>query len=295
MLFRSVPPKVNQMTFFDAFINNCNPPVAPAPTNTQNVVVYDADGSITNAILGAGQNTMVIGFAGAVCISTAPSNRLTRGRAVLNGRFIDGLPLPPDLPSDKYQEVFVHEFGHLIGLDHSQINMEIFKGQNDTDTLCGIPLMFPVLFRNVGSRTALGCLPLAADDEAWVSSLYPDASFAATFGRIEGNVVFSDGQTPVQGTNLIARLQDDPVTTGVNESRRFAYSSTSGFLFTGNPGQSATASYLPCTPSNDPDCTGGFFGNNTAGGTFGSRDSALIGFYQIPLKPDRKSVVRERV
>jgi hypothetical protein len=78
---------------------------------------------------------------------------------------------------------------------------------------------------------------------------------------------FSDGTTPAQGVNVIARQVDDPATPQ-DESRRIAVSSVSGFLFTACVG--------------NPVSTPGDCGPITI---FGSRDTSLIGFYDIPGLP----------
>ncbi len=112
---------------------------------------------------------------------------------------------------------------------------------------------------------------LALDDEAWLSRLYPDSNFDSIFGSITGKIFFSDGETHVQGVNVIARQVDDPNTTGQDESRRNAVSVVSGFLFTGNPGQSLT-------------------GTNTGGDDFGGRDPLLIGVYRLSLPSGQYTV-----
>ena len=118
--------------------------------------------------------------------------------------------------------------------------------------------MFPFLL-NTAARPSL-----APDDVAVVSQLYPTAGFAAATGKISGHIYFSDGISAAQGVNVIARLVDDSGTPQ-NESRRIAVSSVSGYLFTGNAGNVITGS---------------------AGSRFGSRDTALIGYYEIPgLQP----------
>ena len=40
--------------------------------------------------------------------------------------------------------IMIHEFGHLIGLDHSQINLEILGGSYpcNQDDVAGLPIMF---------------------------------------------------------------------------------------------------------------------------------------------------------
>ena len=77
--------------------------------------------------------------------------------------------------------------------------------------------MFPILLDNATNT-------LKADDVAAVSALYPASTFSSTTGRIQGRVLFSDGKTPAQGYNVIARLVSDPRSTAI--------SCVSGYLFT---------------------------------------------------------------
>ena len=58
--------------------------------------------------------------------------------------------------------------------------------------------MFPILLDNATNT-------LKTDDVAAISALYPASNFSSTTGRIQGHVLFSDGITPAQGYNVIAR------------------------------------------------------------------------------------------
>ena len=238
----------NVLTFQDA-IGNCASTVQPT-----NSMVYDIDGSIM-AALGMDNNS-VIGFSGAVCTDDT-AGLYTRGWSVLNGRFIDGQPNSSTHTSvtlDTYKAALIHEFGHLLGLDHSQINLNcLTEAPCSADDLAGVPTMFPVLL-DASQAT------LRTDDKAAVSLLYPAPGFSSTTGRIQGRVYFSDGQTQAQGYNVIARLVSDP--------RRTAVSCVSGFLFTAGAGNS----FVPGT-GNDTDLF------------FGSRVQTLIGYYDIPGLP----------
>ena len=259
---------VDTVTEFNDVDGSCN-------NGTQNPIIFDADGSIFTALIG---DPNVIGFAGVCSLTTA--GRIISGIATMNGRFQDGIEdfavFPPnfELTTNEFDETFVHEFGHFSGLDHSQVNVDVLNqtpGSCSVQDLAGLPLMFPFAFCQ--ARISAGLPQLAPDDIAWISKLYPDPSFSSSHGTISGFIFFSDGVTQAQGVNVIARQ--------VADQRGVAVSVVSGYLFTGNPGQSVTANYLPCNPPSA--CPGGFAGNNSGGSVFGSRDPLFIGFYEIPV------------
>ncbi len=232
---------------------------------SQSPVIFDADGSLLRAL---GIDPLVIGFSG-TCNLDPVAGHIISALVFLNGEFQDGVNSPNisnyELTADQFDEAITHEMGHFSGLGHSQINVDLFQGGFNencaVDELAGLPLMFPVEFCQ--SRKSAGLPILAPDDAAWISKLYPNASYASNYGTISGFVFFSDGITHVQGLNVIARRVDDPLTPQ-DESKRIAVSVVSGFEFTGNPGQAIT-------------------GNNSAGSPFGSRNPILIGYYEIPV------------
>ncbi|MGH8131430.1 MAG: hypothetical protein ACRES3_11305, partial [Steroidobacteraceae bacterium] len=171
-----------------------------------------------------------------------------------------------DIEPDEFDAVFVHEFGHFSGLDHSQINVNCLTDCGPDD-LEGLPTMFPFLFGSVQ-------LDLATDDIAWISRLYPDPAavtgFAATHGTITGVVFFTDGESHAQLVNVIAR----PVDTGNNEDRTSAASGVSGNKFRvihGNP--------IIDVPE-DP---------------FGTEAPGDIGLYEIPVPPGNYMIEVETI
>ena len=143
-----------------------------------------------------------------------------------------------------------------------------------------MPLMFPELACQ--ARKDAGLPVLAPDDVAWISTLYPSASFAGSYATISGTIYFSDGVSQFQGANLIARAVYDP-NAARDDSRRIAVSVVSGYLFTGNPGQSVTAS-LP-----------GSSENNTNGDANGSRNPQFIGHYQMAVPAGTYTVEVEAI
>lgn len=253
---------VDTVSEFNAIDGDCT-------AGNQTPVIFDANGALLNALnLPSG----VIGFAGPCRIV---NGRIVSALAYMNGRFIDGNQVNGELTSQEFDEAFVHEFGHLSGLDHSQINVEVLNGAPNAcsaDDLAGLPIMFPFAFCQ--ARAPANPV-LSSDDAAWISKLYPEPSFAASYGVISGTVFFSDGITHAQGVNVIARAVNNPATPGQNEARRIAVSAVSGYLFTGFVGQIVTT--------------------NAAPSPFGSRNPALIGTFEIPVPPGTYTVEVESI
>jgi hypothetical protein len=226
-------------------LDNCSVSLPPGSLAKERSIIYDDRyGSILQDL--GYDPSSTLGFATALCFTTdGVNNNFNRGLALINGKFASNTTL--------VKAVMIHEFGHMIGLDHSQINLDCLTGTCSSAELDGLPTMFPVLLQ--GAEVAMSTL--ATDDIAAISALYPEATFPTSTGRITGHVLFSDGQTPAQGFNVIARRVGDPLVTAV--------SSVSGYLFTADAGN-------PIYP--------------WPGSDFGSRDPALIGYYDLPGLPD---------
>ena len=180
-----------------------------------NVIIFDNDGSITNDLLGQGSED-VLGFASAIPVSPTSSN-YDFAFAVLNG---------PSSSDPGFLGVMIHEFGHLIGFDHTQAGLE-----QATDGDYRRQYQHPDHVSRTVTR--LRRTTPRPDDIAWISWLYPTSDFATTTGTIKGQVFFPPG-TPLPGANVVA-VQ---VTTGANssftESNRQFVSVVSDFLVKGD-------------------------------------------------------------
>lgn len=188
----------NVLAFLNHIIGQCQ-----SGGECTSPIIFDTNGRITDALLGAGASRTVLGFAGPTVFRR--DGVYLQARAVLNGRF----------PPSDLLGTAVHEFGHYIGLDHTQLNSAAafdFTSRNDDE----VPTMFPFIVE--------GTEVLHLDDEVAVSALYPDFREFRQRGTISGHILLPDG-TGFQGANVIARRVDDP--------RMVAVSSVSGFLHVG--------------------------------------------------------------
>jgi len=191
--------------------------------DSTNAIIFDQDGAIIEALFGVSKKTEVIGFAGITCITTNPPFRITKGSALLNGLFINGdSDDGAEITQEEFKSTIVHELGHFLNLDHTQVNGHFFLGDKDDPGFeayrsAGDPpatsmqLMFPFLIVGLAQPAN----PLM-DDIAAISTLYPSSSFSSSTGSISGNIYLSNGVTPFQGGNVIARNVNDPYTSAVS-------------------------------------------------------------------------------
>ena len=206
--------------------------ITPAATATPVGIVYDYDGSVTDALLGAGAGGTSQCFWNAVY--GGPDNFNTSANflhalVVINGQCA---LQPAQLTDVEYRLVRV--LGNVLGLGWSQLNLNVSTGDPHptADDYAGFPVMHYMDSINCVPITV--CYPnpyqLAPDDIAALSRLYPPATSPSNTARIHGSVYFVDhfgaeGQ-PMQGVNVFARWIDP--STGL-PSHQYSVSSVSGF------------------------------------------------------------------
>ncbi|HZW80753.1 MAG TPA: IPT/TIG domain-containing protein, partial [Candidatus Deferrimicrobiaceae bacterium] len=243
--------------------------ITPAATQTPVGIVYDYDGSVTDALLGAGAGGTSQCFWNAVyggADNFSTSANFLHALVVINGQCA---LQPAQLTDVEYRLVRV--LGNVLGVGWSQLNVNVSTGNPHptADDYAGFPVMHYMDSVNCVPITV--CYPnpyqLVPDDIAALSRLYPPGTSPSNTARIHGSVYFvnhfgAEGQ-PMQGVNVFARWIDP--STGL-PSHQYSVSSVSGFLFTGNAGN-------PITGLIDP------LGN--AYSQFGSADQTLEGFFDL--------------
>jgi len=252
--------------------------IMPTATGTPVGVVYDYDGTVTDAFLGQGAGDASECFSNAVfgwIDNFATDANFAHALVVINGNC---LQQSSQLTDVEYRLVRI--LGLVLGLDWSQVNDNVFTDDPPptANDYAGLPVMHAIDPPNCIPITLCYSNPYQPkmDDQAAISRLYPVTAqnvspgqqiFSATTTRIFGNVYFTNasGQSAqgMQGVNVVARWIDP--STG-QPSRAYAASSVSGFLFCGNAGTTVTGFN---------DATGLPFNR------YGSNDTTVEGFFDL--------------
>lgn len=261
-------------------VNGSLPPdIQPSATNKPLAIVFDNDGQVTDALLGAGASDPALcssnSVLGGVDNFTSAGN-FSHALIVINGRCAQS---STTLVALKYR--LVRKFGEVLGLGWSQVNENVRTNvpPPTNDDFAGFPIMdsADLLCLIPSSTICANASNLRMDDRAGISRLYPvTVQNLGQFPgkqilldqtiRVHGSVYFSNvrgaqGQ-PMQGVNVMARLIDP--STGKPSGRSVA-SSVSGFLFRGNAGNEIS----------------GFSAGGQRFDAFGSADPLQQGFYDL--------------
>ena len=191
--------------------------VTPSATNYPLGVIFDADGSVINAIFGAGasqpnscQNNGVYVW----------MDNVNPDATIAHGSSCSTASAPPT-PTCSQMMSFELEraFGRILGLDYSQVNPGALTN-GETGGTHGWPVMQPL--SGVCGASGGACIPnptvLRWDDIAALNRIYPItaanlASFpgkqitAANTVSIQGTISFRTGYG-MQGVNVVARPLD---------------------------------------------------------------------------------------
>ncbi|MFA7242954.1 MAG: BACON domain-containing carbohydrate-binding protein, partial [Sulfuricellaceae bacterium] len=160
---------------YSSYRNNMSDGISP--------VIYDTDGSIIDMLNGVGAKSSILGFAGSGWYEYPTYCQYAEGIAVINGY---------TTKSDTEMKItLAHEVGHLIGLDHTQLDST--QGLSSAYGISNYPLMYPMAYRDL--------LSLHEDDAAAVSALYPESNLSSVYGQLSGTFTQAGG-TPIRGANL---------------------------------------------------------------------------------------------
>ena len=252
--------------------------VTPSATSYPLGIIFDADGSVINALFGSGvsqQNSCQNNGVYVWLDNVNPDATIAHGIIVLNGLCATNANLL-EMMSFELERAF----GRILGLDYSQVNPGAATNGEANGTL-GWPVMQPL--SGLCGASGGACIPnpsvLRWYDIAALNRLYPItasnlASFpgkqitAANTVSIQGTITFKTG-AGMQGVNVVAR----PLDSGGNPLYQYTVSSVSGSSFNGNHGS-------PVTGFDDA--------NNNPLNLWGSNDATTQGFFDLsgmPLPP----------
>ncbi|WP_158615327.1 IPT/TIG domain-containing protein [Acidipila sp. EB88] len=221
---------------------------ATLPTDAQSsttskpvAVVFDADGSVINAIEGAGSSDASSCTTDGVY--TTVDNFSATGNIVHALIVVNGLCATSSALDGLLQYQLVRAFGRVLGLDWSQVNEAMWLNNSPTtDGLTGWPVMHPM--ERLCSDSSTNCLPnpttLRTDDIAGLNQLYPVTTAnssswssktltAPATITVQGVISFRNGQG-MQGVNVVLTPLD-ATANGNTPDLRYTVSAVSGAYF----------------------------------------------------------------
>jgi hypothetical protein len=252
--------------------------ITPSAASYPLGVIFDADGSVIDAIFGKGvseQNSCQNNGVYVWLDSVNPDATIAHGIIVLNGLCATNANLLQMMSFE-----LERAFGWILGLDFAQVNPGALTNGDPNGTL-GWPVMQPI--SGLCGPTGGACIPhpsvLRWDDIAALNRIYPitAANLASFPGKqitsantvsIQGTISFENG-LGMQGVNVVAR----PLDANGNPLYQYTVSFVSGSSFSGNHGN-------PVTGFAD------LYGNPLT--MWGSNEAALQGFFDLsgmPLPP----------
>jgi len=171
-------------------------------------IIFDHTGEILQDVFGTGSEQDILGFASARFFNVK-NNQITgiaESQALFNG-YLYTLANRSSIPNltellQEFKATILHEFAHMVGLDHSQGGQITEYDENSSALqLETFPIMFPI---NVNPS-----LTLQKDDIASINIAYPKNQIVSNTGKIKGKVI--NGNEPVYGANVIAYNINNPL------------------------------------------------------------------------------------
>ncbi len=225
-------------------------------TNMPIAVIFDADGTITDLLLGSGASAPTSCRQNAVTESVdlfVQPGSIEHAIIVLNGRCVGAAP--EQLLQMQYQLMRV--FGRVLGVGWSQLNDNVFTGapQPTYQQQLHWPIMHPIDI--ICGTYTYQCLPqpftLRDDDKNGLRLLYGVSMYATTDGAsLQGALTFPDG-TGMNGVNMVATRQSNSGTYGTEPWE--TTSAVTGYRFRGNNGNPVVG-----TPTTFPALQGTTYG-----------------------------------
>ena len=214
---QGLPDGVNQSNyaeFLGAGTEECYPDFfGTSGANCVSPIIFDEDGEIIDDLFGQCAKFSILGFAGFDEVEDGtgdPARRIVRrGQALFSGACLNPSVTKSGcgscqrvLTDGEIRTIVTHEVGHMMGMDHSQVNPEAFSecsgnpGGCPKEVVQALPTMFPILVN--GAQM----LDLHRDDEAYFMNLYGDTLNDGC--TVSGTVFASDNSTQVRGVEVVA-------------------------------------------------------------------------------------------
>ena len=258
------------------------PDITSAATSYPVGVIYDSDGSVTDAVFGTGASQPTSCQRDGVRVWMDNFNPdATIAHAVI---LLNGLCAANAAQLQMMSFELERAFGRILNLDYAQVNPTALA-DNVPSELLGWPIMQPI--SGLCGTDGGACVPnpsvLRYDDMAALNRIYPvTAENLAQFSgkhitasntvSLQGTITFRTG-AGMQGVNVVAR----PLDANGKPLYQYTVTAVSGVLFNGNHGNPIT---------------GFVAADGTPFTEWGSNDPALQGHFDlsgIPLPPGATS------
>ncbi len=171
------------------------------------IIALDDTGEIIE-LFGEGRSDDYLGISAPSVVDEA-ANVIKGGWIVFNGKMLANTMLgaTPEDRQKSFKASVLHELGHVLGLDHTQVNYGTLK--NCSLASCSSPNSAPTMYPKLISY--LQATP-HYDDRITISWIYPSSGFESEFCTVTGEV-FDDAGRPLKGVNVIATSTSNSVDT----------------------------------------------------------------------------------